>query len=217
MSIASPTGHPISEDGCTGTEVPFPGRHFRKGSPPLGSCPAADRPFPLESGTGVHRLPPRMDQPAALPRISVVICTRDRPETFGSALDSVVAQDYPDFEVLVIDQSRGDETARIVEETSRRFPSIRLVRLAIAGLSRAYNAGIREAGSDLMAFTDDDVVAPADWLRSIADAFAAHPRVGLLYGQVLVAPELEARENRDGVTPALTIPRDRKSTRLNSS
>jgi GT2 family glycosyltransferase len=148
-----------------------------------------------------------MDQPAALPRISVVICTRDRPETFESALDSVVAQDYPDFEVLVIDQSRGDETALIVEETCRRFPSIRLVRLRIAGLSRAYNAGIREAGSDLMAFTDDDVVAPADWLRSIAQAFAAHPRVGLLYGQVLVAPELESRENRDGVTPALTIPR----------
>jgi len=148
-----------------------------------------------------------MDQPAALPRVSVVICTRDRPDTIGGALDSVAAQDYPDFEVLVVDQSRGDETARIVEDARRRCPRIRLVRLSTPGLSRAYNAGIREAGSELVAFTDDDVVAPTDWLRQVALAFAAHPGAGLLYGQVLVAPELVGRENRDGVTPALTIPR----------
>src|SRR5215472_9897544 len=148
-----------------------------------------------------------MPQPAVLPRISVVICTRDRPDTIGSALDSVAAQDYPDFDVLVVDQSRVDETDRIVEEARRRCPRIGLVRLRTPGLSRAYNTGIREAGSDLIAFTDDDVVAPADWLRSIALAFAAHPAVGLLYGQVLIPPELLARENRDGVTPALPIPR----------
>jgi glycosyltransferase involved in cell wall biosynthesis len=148
-----------------------------------------------------------MHQTSALPRVSVVICTRDRPDTIGSALDSVIAQDYPDFEVLVVDQSRGDETARIVEDASRRFAGLRLVRLTTPGLSRAYNAGVREATAELVAFTDDDVVAPPDWLRQVALAFAGHPGVGLLYGQVLVAPELEARENRDGVTPALTIQR----------
>jgi GT2 family glycosyltransferase len=83
------------------------------------------------------------------------------------------------------------------------------VRLRTPGLSRAYNAGVREARAELLAFTDDDVVAPPDWLRSIAVAFAGHPRVGLLYGQVLIPPELEARENRDGVTPALPIPERR--------
>ena len=150
-----------------------------------------------------------MHNPPSLPPISVVICTRDRPDTIGSALDSVIAQDYPDFEILVIDQSRGDETERIVDEARARFPRLRAVRLTTPGLSRAYNAGVREAAADLLAFTDDDVVAPADWLRSIAQAFESHPRVGLLYGQVLVAPELAARENTEGVTPALTIPRRR--------
>ncbi|HSR22156.1 MAG TPA: glycosyltransferase family A protein, partial [Candidatus Eisenbacteria bacterium] len=144
-------------------------------------------------------------QPTALPPISVVICTRDRPDTIGGALDSVIAQDYPDHEVLVIDQSRGDETARIVDEVRGRFPRLRSVRLRTPGLSRAYNAGVREATGSILAFTDDDVVAPAGWLRSIARAFAGHPGVGLLYGQVLVAPELVERENRDGVTPALGI------------
>lgn len=148
-----------------------------------------------------------MHQTSALPRVSVVICTRDRPDTIGNALDSVIAQDYPDFEVLVVDQSRGDETGLIVEEARARFPNLRLVRLRTPGLSRAYNAGIREARADVIAFTDDDVVAPPHWLRHVALAFASNPEVGLLYGQVLVAPELEARENRDGVTPALTIER----------
>src|SRR5207248_7386650 len=83
------------------------------------------------------------------------------------------------------------------------------LRLRTPGLSRAYNVGIREADGELLAFTDDDVVAASDWLRGIALAFAGHPEAGMLYGQVLVAPELEARENRDGVTPALTIPRRR--------
>jgi glycosyltransferase involved in cell wall biosynthesis len=152
----------------------------------------------------MHR---RSAPPPSLPRVSVVICTRDRPDTIGSALESVASQDYPDFEVLVVDQSRGDETERIVDEARERSPRIRLVRLRTPGLSRAYNAGIREADAELLAFTDDDVVAPATWLRSIAVAFADHPGAGLLYGQVLVAPELEARENRDGVTPALTIAR----------
>jgi glycosyltransferase involved in cell wall biosynthesis len=145
-----------------------------------------------------------MEQPP-LPLVSVVICTRDRPDTIGSALDSVLVQDYPDFEVLVIDQSRGDETARIVDEARARFPRLRSIRLRTPGLSRAYNTGIREAAADLLAFTDDDVIAPRGWLRAIATAFHAHPGVGLLYGQVLVAPELRERENRDGVTPALGI------------
>ena len=150
-----------------------------------------------------------MQASSSLPSISVVICTRDRPDTIGAALDSVVAQDYPEFDVLVIDQSHGDETERIVEGTRARFPRVRCVRLTTPGLSRAYNAGVREAEADLLAFTDDDVVASANWLRSIATAFAAHPRVGLLYGQVLIAPELEERENRDGVTPALAVPERR--------
>jgi GT2 family glycosyltransferase len=143
------------------------------------------------------------------PHISVVVCTRDRPESIAATLESIAAQDYPCFELLVVDQSRGGETRRLVEAACRRTPTIRYLHLDTPGLSRAYNAGVRETTSELLAFTDDDVVAPGDWLRSIARAFAGHPRVGLLYGQVLVPPELAGRENRDGVTPGLPIPERR--------
>jgi GT2 family glycosyltransferase len=143
------------------------------------------------------------------PAISVVVCTRDRPDSLTTTLQSVVAQDYPAFEVLVVDQSHGSATAGVVARARADGPVIRYMHLDTPGLSRAYNAGVRATTSTLLAFTDDDVVTPPDWLSSIAAAFAAHPQSGLLYGQVLVPPELQVRESADGVTPALPIPQRR--------
>jgi len=147
-----------------------------------------------------------MPQVERLPSISVVICTRDRPESLKATLDSIAEQHYPSFDVLVVDQSRGVETRRLVEDVRRVIPMIGYLHLDTAGLSRAYNAGVRSTESALLAFTDDDVVAPPLWLRSIATAFAEHPAVSLLYGQVLIPPERVSRESRDGVTPGLPIP-----------
>lgn len=141
----------------------------------------------------------------APPSISVVICTRDRPDSILGTLRSVAAQEYPDFQVLIVDQSQGDETRQIVEEMSRGAPTCHYLRLRTPGLSRAYNAAVRVARSELLAFTDDDVVAPSDWLGRVARAFADHPEVSLVYGQVLVPPELMAKETVDGVTPGLPI------------
>jgi GT2 family glycosyltransferase len=146
-----------------------------------------------------------MGEAEASPFASVVICTRNRPESLAQTLESVLTQDYPDYEVLVVDQSSGDETCRLVETSPS--PRLRYLRLERPGLSRAYNAGIRATDAHLLVFTDDDVTVPPGWLRSVALAFARNPEVSLLYGQVLIPPELAA--SRDGVTPALAIPERR--------
>jgi len=150
-----------------------------------------------------------MPEANARPLISIVVCTRDRPDSLGATLDSLAAQKYPAFELVLVDQSRGEETRRLVESRAAELPALRYLHLDRAGLSRAYNAGVGASAGELLAFTDDDVVAPEDWLANIADAFAARPEVGLLYGQVLIPPELAKRENVEGVTPALPIPRRR--------
>jgi GT2 family glycosyltransferase len=137
--------------------------------------------------------------------MSVVICTRDRPDSLERTLDSVAAQDYTDFEVLVVDQSLDERTLRAVACKRDRLPRLRYLHVERPGLSRAYNVGIREARGEVLAFLDDDVVAPPDWLHAIDHAFAGQPEVGLLYGQVLLPPELIDREGRDGVTPGLPI------------
>jgi glycosyltransferase involved in cell wall biosynthesis len=160
----------------------------------------------LDPDQAANRLAVDMSHAERFPHVSVVICTRNRPDRIGSTLQSVAAQEYPSYDVLVVDQSSGDETAALVAEARAHFPMIRYLRLETPGLSRAYNEGVRATTSRLLAFTDDDAVAPPDWLRHIEIAFAAHPQAGLLYGQVLLPPELVDRENSEGVTPGIPIP-----------
>jgi GT2 family glycosyltransferase len=143
-------------------------------------------------------------------KVSVVICTRNRPDTVGQALESVAECDYPSFDVHVMDQSTDDKTRVIVEEIAQRFASklkINYHHLEKAGLSRAYNLGIAASDGEVVACTDDDVVVPADWIAQIAKAFTADPEAGLLYGQVLVPESLKEAERNGVIVPNLPIPK----------
>lgn len=150
---------------------------------------------------------------AAPPIISVIVCTRDRPDDLRKALESLTDQDFDGYEVLVVDQSRSDTTRLVVEEAAGGGESVRYIRLSTPGLSRAYNAGIANARGDLLAFTDDDCEAPRDWLRCVEAAFRAEPDVALLYGQVLLPPGLVEKEGQEGVTPQLPIEARRRLSR----
>lgn len=137
--------------------------------------------------------------------ISVVICTRDRPDTIVRAVESVLHQAYEHFDILIVDQSRTDETQRLIRDLMERSDRLRYLHLDQAGLSRAYNAGIRHTSGNLLAFTDDDCVAPNTWLDTIAGCFAKQPDVALLYGQVWLPPELVATGTPGGTIPTLYI------------
>jgi glycosyltransferase involved in cell wall biosynthesis len=139
--------------------------------------------------------------------VSVVICTMGRPEVFGAALESVLAQDYGDFEVLVLDQSQDDGTETIARKLAGDDSRVKYRRLDQKGLSRAYNRGVEQARGELVAFTDDDCVAPQGWLRAVADAFAREPEAELLYGQVLGPIDPRDERHGEGVIPTLPITR----------
>jgi GT2 family glycosyltransferase len=141
-------------------------------------------------------------------KISVVICTRDRHETVGQALESVAKCDHPEFDILVMDQSTNQLTREIVERLAAQFQGkcvIEYHHLEKAGLSRAYNAGIRAARGEIVAGTDDDVIVPLDWLTHIAKAFHADPQAGLLYGQVMVPESLKGAVASGVEVPSLTF------------
>jgi glycosyltransferase involved in cell wall biosynthesis len=144
-------------------------------------------------------------------KLSVVICTRDRPETIGQALESVAACQYPPFDVHVMDQSATIRTREVVEGVRRRSPAtcrIHYHHLDRIGLSHASNAALRVSDGDIVAYTDDDVVVPTDWLTRIAAAFSADPQAGLIYGQVLVPDALkEACLAGTVIVPSLTFDR----------
>jgi glycosyltransferase involved in cell wall biosynthesis len=119
--------------------------------------------------------------------ISAVICTRNRDDKIGTAVKSVLANDYESFDLTVIDQSTTEATRRVVEPLAAADPRLRYVHVDEAGLSRAYNNGIGRTDGEILAFTDDDCIVAPDWLASIAKAFASEPDGELLYGQVLAA------------------------------
>lgn len=145
--------------------------------------------------------------------ISVVMCTRDRPDTIARAIESVASQTFGNYDVLIVDQSRTDETRRIVEALQARYAHLRYLHLDQAGLSRAYNAGIRNTTCEYLAFTDDDCVAPESWLATIARCFATQTDVGLLYGQVLIPEEIARLEGASHTTPALPFTSRRRLNR----
>jgi glycosyltransferase involved in cell wall biosynthesis len=138
--------------------------------------------------------------------VSVVICTIGRPDLIGAAAGSVLANRYPNFELTVVDQSKDDSTRRALEAFAGD-PRYHYLHLDRVGLSAAYNAGIAASRSDVLAFTDDDCVAPPNWVSAVVNALERHPDVELLYGQTLVAPALK---NGPGEVPSMPIAAEEK-------
>ncbi|MCW2671595.1 MAG: hypothetical protein JWP14_184 [Frankiales bacterium] len=121
--------------------------------------------------------------------MSVVLCTRDRADSLRVALSSVLAAAGPDVDVVVVDNApRTQATRTVVEELADL--RVRYVLEPRAGLSVARNCGARAATGAALAFTDDDVVVDADWLRRLRLGFTRGARVGCVTGLVPSA-ELE--------------------------
>jgi glycosyltransferase involved in cell wall biosynthesis len=104
-------------------------------------------------------------------RITVVVCTFNRARRLARALESIAAQTLPEsigWEILVVDNNSSDDTPQVVEDFQRRYPErIRYLFEPNPGLSRARNAGARDARGDVVAFTDDDVTVDPQWLQNL--------------------------------------------------
>jgi glycosyltransferase involved in cell wall biosynthesis len=146
------------------------------------------------------------------PLVSAVICTRNRPDKIGNAVEPVLANTYPNFDLTVIDQSTNDETETIVRRIGERDGRIRYQRMSKPGLSRAYNLAISSTTGPTIVFTDDDCLVPSDWIEKIVAAFGEQPDGELMYGQVLAAfPEDRGEE----LTPSLPIDKPERLDRAN--
>lgn len=124
--------------------------------------------------------------PHTHPRMSVVICTYDRPDSLLRAVRSVLASEYPDFELVIVDNAPHTDSTRVALATIDDA-RLKYAPEPIAGLSRARNTGLATATGEIVAFTDDDVEVDADWLAALAAAFSAGPKVGLVTGLVPAA------------------------------
>jgi len=118
-----------------------------------------------------------------VPAISVVIPTYNRAEFLGESIDSVLAQDFGPYEVIVVDDGSADATPEVLARYGDR---IRVIRQANAGLPTARTVGIRAAASNLIALHDSDDVMLAGRLRAQAEFMEAHPEVAAVSGNLVV-------------------------------
>lgn len=117
--------------------------------------------------------------------ISVAIATRNRPEPLARCLAAIAAADRRPAEVVVVDQSDGDETsALLAAHRQLPFPLVG-IRQAPLGLGAAQNAAVSAASGTVVAITDDDCLPDASWLSVIAGAFGEHPAPDVVTGRVL--------------------------------
>lgn len=101
-----------------------------------------------------------------VPRVSVVVATYNGGETLGECIDSLLNLDYPDYEVITVDDGSTDDTPQITAS----YQQIRALRLRTnMGLSNARNLGIRAATGEIIAFTDSDCRVDPDWLKFLVD------------------------------------------------
>ena len=133
---------------------------------------------------------------AGAPFISVVVCTRDRPEQIKKCLSRLAGQQYPRYEVVVVDNApTSDALRKVVEGQPGGGAEFRYCVEPRPGLSWARNAGIAAAASDVIAFLDDDDEPDEHWLAGVAAGFAGGERVGCVSGVVLPARLDNAVEN----------------------
>ena len=129
-----------------------------------------------------------LDEITERPFISVVVCTRDRPDSMVVALRKLVALRYEPFEIVLVDNApSSDMTKDAVLAEFGDDPRVRYVREPRPGLSCARNRGIAAATAEIIAFTDDDVRVDQWWLDGIVRGFRRTEDVACVTGPVATA------------------------------
>jgi GT2 family glycosyltransferase len=110
----------------------------------------------------------------AWPRISVVVCSYNGARMIRDCLEGLRGLEYPDFEVIVVDDGSTDATAAIASEYD-----VRLIRQENQGLAAARNAGWQAATGEIIAYTDDDARPDPHWLTYLAATYLRTDHVGV--------------------------------------
>jgi O-antigen biosynthesis protein len=111
----------------------------------------------------------RVVEPTAAPRVSVVVCSYNGGATLAECLQSLRQLDYPNYEIILVDDGSTDDTPAI----AARVPEVRYMRQENRGLSAARNVGAEAATGEIVAYTDSDCVADEAWLLHLVRPMGA--------------------------------------------
>ena len=119
------------------------------------------------------------------PAVSVVISTLNRPDALDRCLTALAAGALRPNEIVIVDQSDDTRSADVATRHPSADMAVAYVRNTGRGLGVSQNAGFARASHDIVAVIDDDCVADARWLSTIASTMGCRPELDGVTGRVL--------------------------------
>lgn len=121
------------------------------------------------------------------PSVTVAVPVKDRRDRMLRCLDSLLAIDYPDFEVIVIDNESTDGTAEACRARAETVAVPVRVEVMAGSVGHLRNQAGALARGEIIAFTDSDCIVDPGWLRAGARVFSSRPEIGIVTGKTLPA------------------------------
>ena len=144
------------------------------------------------------------------PLVSVVVVTRDRAESLKHTLKALEAQDYPSYEIIVVDNRSVDHTAQVAAEFGVRY-----LFCPAPGVSMCRQRGIEAARGEIVAMCDDDCRPVREWLRHIVQRLCSDEKLALVGGHIINVGFPESKRfkgrgkiGRNGVTAFVADPQE---------
>ena len=142
--------------------------------------------------------------------VSVIVPTHNCESFIKNCIDSLLSQDYPRLEILVVDDGSTDRTIEFVRYFSTRNPNVKLFTQEHESPAAARNVGVSNSNGEIIFFTDGDCIAPRNWVRSLMRYFDDE-KIGAVGGAIKPASlttiwevfEQQRRENLYGKKPGL--------------
>jgi GT2 family glycosyltransferase len=118
---------------------------------------------------------------------SVIVPTYNRKDILRECLDRLICQDYPkaDYEIIVVDDGSADGTGEMIKNEFMPYGNVKYIYHENRGMYEAWNGGAREACMETLVLTDNDCLAPKDFLASISGCFSRHPDMSACIGHMI--------------------------------
>jgi len=119
--------------------------------------------------------------------VSIVICTQDDYVNLSNMITTLLQQDYPDFEIVVVNDCSMDETEQYLKDMERREPRVKPVQLSqhlnfFQGKKFPLSMGIKSAKNDLLIFTDMSSMPDSNqWLRNMVNCYGKDTEIVIGY------------------------------------
>lgn len=130
----------------------------------------------------------KKEEPEAWPPVSVIICARNEQTNLENHLPVILEQDYPDFEVIVVNHGSSDDTDMVLKRFQQQYPHLKYTEIKkdqkfSHGKKLAVTMGIKKASHEWLLFTDADCHPVGNnWIRTMARHFNEQTALVLGYG-----------------------------------